>query len=336
MVKNLIESRRSSSITKREPQEREPQERVSIMGVIHYSDIYTFDPDGGRWDGVSGRWVHYEGYGRRDKGKTDFMKSINQHHDLWAPHAEPGTPREIVPYSSLGKRDPKKVRFLSSINKRVVENFCNDMSDEYHYDTIHALDGSDRVDRGSVNFQQMLVDYVEKAVSKKLKEGFFDVGGVGRKWSENMDFVSYFTQKFMEIEGHLNEDRGWKISLSNHGIRDYPLSHYRGACDRFFTYNWGRINAEKDRVSVLRATASAFTPGSQVPGLQRCGPEKICGVYKVDLPARGIPCGTPPPRRPSASSGNSTCHLTWEQKGEQERDFSELSNKLDMIVALQQ
>tara|TARA_B110000285_G_scaffold148149_1_gene165363 strand:+ start:54 stop:1118 length:1065 start_codon:yes stop_codon:yes gene_type:complete len=354
MVKNLIESRRSSNITNKQ-KKREPQgERVSIMVAAHYSDIYTFDPAKVRWDGETGVWIYYEGYGRKCQEKRDFVGSINGDHELWEIHKDPVTsvtPAEIIPCSAaVGPSDPKKVRFGSLVQKRLVETSRRGESTR---DTNHTLDGSDRADRGSVNFQQMLSDYVEKARSKELKEGFFEVGGMGRKWGENTDFVDYFFEKFSEIDEYLNGDKKRKISLSDQGVKDYPVSHYRGVRDRFFLYNWTRINSEKDSVSSLRATAPVFVPvwssvvlaplraiidGPRavviVPGLQRCAPPKICGVYRVDSPARG-PSGPPPPRRPSASTKNSTRHLTWEQKEEQERDYEDLSNKLDKIATLQ-
>jgi hypothetical protein len=383
MVKNLIESRRSSNITNKQ-KEREPGERVFNMVAAHYNDIYAFDSEKVRWDEVVGLWVHYEGYGRACKEKTDFVESINEDHELWKIHKDPVTsvtPTEIISCSAaIGLCDPKKIRFGSLVQKRLVETSRRGESTR---DTNLVLDGSDRAERGSVNFQQMLSDYVDKARSKELKEGFFDVGGMGRKWGENMDFVDYFIEKFAEIDEYLNGDKTRKISLSDQGVKNYPVSHYHGVRDRFFLYNWTRINSEKDRVSSLRATAPVFVPvwssvvlaplraiidgpravvivpGLQrcappkvcgvyrvdsaargpravviVPGLQRCAPPKVCGVYRVDSPARG-PSGPPPPRRPSASTKNSTRHLTWEQKEEQERDYEDLSNKLDKIAALQ-
>ena len=350
MVENLIESRRSSNTTNK-LKKREPEERVYTMVAAHYADIYTFNPEGVRWNEESGLWVYYEGYGQKCQEKTDFMDSVNWQHELWKTYVEPVTPTEIIRYLSpahVDERDPKRVQFVSGVTTRVVETYDDNASDGgYHYDTSCALDGSDRADRGSVNFQQMLANYVEKAWSKELKEGFFEVGGMGRKWGENMDFVNYFTRKFLEIDEHLNENKGGKISLSDQGVKDYPLSHYRGVRDRFFLYNWTRINEEKGRVSSLRATAPVFVPvGANIgvpqvvvkaPGLQRTGPPKICGVYKCDPTwQRGrVPKGPPPPRRPSASTKNSTIHLTWEQKEEQERDYEELSNKLDKIATLQ-
>jgi len=337
MVKNLIESRRSSNITNKQ-KEREPGERVSIMVAAHYNDIYTFDSEKVRWDEVRGLWVHYEGYGRACEEKTNFVESINQEHELWKTNKDPitsVTPTEIIPCSAaVGLRDPKKIRFGARVQKRLVETSrCGEST----CDTNHTLDGSDRAERGSVNFQQMLADYAEKARSKELKEGFFEVGGMGRKWGENMDFVNYFTQKFTEIDEHLNADKSAKISLSDQGVKNYPVSHYRGVRDGFVLYNWARINSEKDSVSCLRANAPEFVPigantdgprhAVNVPGLQRCSPPKICGVYRVDLPV-WVPKGIPPPRRPSASTKNSTLHLTWEKKEDQERDYEELSNKL--------
>jgi hypothetical protein len=344
MVENLIESRRSSNITNKQKR-REPRERVSTMVAAH-SDIYAFDPNGGRWDEVAGCWVHYEGYGRVCKEKTDFVESINEDHELWKIHKDPitpVTPTEIISCSAaIGLRDPKKIRFGSLVQKRLVETSRRGESTR---DTSLPLDGSDRTDRGSVNFQQMLSDYVDKARSKELREGFFEVGGMGRKWGENMDFVDYFFEKFAEIDEYLNADKTRKISLSDQGVKDYPVSHYHGVRDRFFLYNWTRINSEKDRVSSLRATAPVFVPVGaniympqvvvNVPGLQRCAPPKVCGVYRVDSPQMKTPRGPPPPRRPSASTKNSTRHLTWEQKEEQERDYEDLSNKLDKIAALQ-
>jgi hypothetical protein len=344
MVENLIESRRSSNITNKQKR-REPRERVSTMVAAH-SDIYAFDPNGGRWDEVAGCWVHYEGYGRVCKEKTDFVESINEDHELWKIHKDPitpVTPTEIISCSAaIGLRDPKKIRFGSLVQKRLVETSRRGESTR---DTSLPLDGSDRTDRGSVNFQQMLSDYVDKARSKELREGFFEVGGMGRKWGENMDFVDYFFEKFAEIDEYLNGDKTRKISLSDQGVKNYPVSHYHGVRDRFFLYNWTRINSEKDRVSSLRATAPVFVPVGaniympqvvvNVPGLQRCAPPKVCGVYRVDSPQMKTPRGPPPPRRPSASTKNSTRHLTWEQKEEQERDYEDLSNKLDKIAALQ-
>jgi hypothetical protein len=346
MVENLIESRRSSNITNKQ-KKREPQERVSIMVAAHYSDIYTFDPVKVRWDGETGVWIYYEGYGRKCQEKRDFVGSINGDHELWkTTHTDPVTsvtPTEIIPCSAaVGVHDPKKVRFGSLVQKRLVET---SLRGESTRDTKHTLDGSDRADRGSVNFQQMLSDYVDKARSKELREGFFEVGGMGRKWGENMDFVDYFFEKFTEIDEYLNGDKTRKISLSDQGVKNYPVSHYRGVRDRFCLYNWTRINSEKGRVSSLRATAPVFVPVGaniympqvvvNVPGLQRCAPPKVCGVYRVDSPARKIPSGPPPARRPSASTKNSTRHLTWEQKEEQERDYEELSDKLDKIAMLQ-
>jgi hypothetical protein len=280
------------------------------------------------------------------KEKTDFVESINEDHELWKIHKDPitpVTPTEIISCSAaIGLRDPKKIRFGSLVQKRLVETSRRGESTR---DTSLPLDGSDRTDRGSVNFQQMLSDYVDKARSKELREGFFEVGGMGRKWGENMDFVDYFFEKFGEIDEYLNGDKTRKISLSDQGVKNYPVSHYRGVRDRFCLYNWTRINSEKERVSSLRATAPVFVPVGaniympqvvvNVPGLQRCAPPKVCGVYRVDSPARKIPSGPPPARRPSASTKNSTRHLTWEQKEEQERDYEDLSNKLDKIATLQ-
>jgi len=344
MVINLIVRRRSSNITNKQ-QRREPQERVSIMVAAHHSDIYAFDPTKVRWDGETGVWIHYEGYGRVCREKTDFVESINREHELWETHKDPitsVTPTEIIPCSAaIGVRDPKKIRFGARVQKRLVET---SLRGESTCDTNHALDGSDRADRGSVNFQQMLADYAEKARSKELKEGFFEVGGMGRKWGENMDFVDYFSQKFAEIDEHLNADKSAKISLSDQGVKNYPVSHYRGVRDGFVLYNWTRINSEKERVFSLRATAPTFVPVGEnidvpkvavnVPGLQRCAPPKICGVYRVNPPTWS-PAGPPPPRRPSASTKNSTRHLTWEQREEQRREYEDLSNKLDKIRAPQ-
>ena len=338
-------SRRSSNITNKQKR-REPRERVSIMVAAHYSDIYTFDPAKVRWDEETRVWNYYEGYGRKCQEKTDFVGSINGDHELWKTDKDPitsVTPTEIVPCSAaIGVCDPKKVRFGSVVRKRVVET---SRRGESARDTGHTLDGSDRADRGSVNFQQMLADYVDKARSKELREGFFDVGGMGRKWGENADYVDYFIQKFAEIDEYLNGDKARKISLSEQGVKDYPATHYRDVRERFFLYNWTRINSGKGGVSSLRATAPAFVPicaniaeprvAVNVPGLQRCCPPKICGVYRVDSPGRKIPLGPPPPRRPWASAKNSTRHLTWEQKEEQERDYEELSNKIDKISAPQ-
>ena len=358
MVENLIESRRSSNTTKKQ-KKRKRGERVYTMVAAHYADIYTFDPEKARWDSERGLWVYYEGYGQKCQEKTDFVDSVNWQHDLWKTYAEPVTATEIIQSLSpvtastalalgiLSRDDPKRVQFVSDVTERVVETYDDNGSEGgYHFDTSCALDGSDRADRGSVNFQQMLADYVEKARSRGDREGFFDVGGMGRKWGENVDFVNYFTRKFEEIDGHLNENKGGKISLSDQGVKDYPLSHYRAVRDRFFLYNWGRINAERGRVSNLRATAPVFVPVGgnidvpkvvvEAPRLRRTGPPMICGVYKCDLPVvRNTPKGPPPPRRPSASTKNSTLHLTWEQKEEHERDYGDLSNKLDKIATLQ-
>ena len=278
------------------------------MGVSHYSDIYTFDSSRVRWDESKKCWVHYEGYGRDCKEKTDFTESVNLDHDLWGTPVPGRWATEIVP--SPEKCDPNRVQFLGPVNTRifqVVLDRVDGIPDEYQHDTTFAIERSDGKYRSSANFQQMLADYAEKAVNRELKEGFFDVGGMGRKWSENADLMGYFTRRFLEIDGLLNDDKEWRISLPSQAVRNYPLREYLSAREGFFSRN---------RFSNLRATAPEFYPGPS-----------LC-----DAPP---PEGAPPPRRPSASTKNSTCHLTWEQKKEQERNYAELSNKLDKIIALQ-
>jgi len=284
-----------------------------------YSDIYSFDPNRARWDRESAVWVYYEGYGHECQEKSDFLESINVEHPFWKDEPLDVLPLAVISVGSTHGVDPSTVQFCEEGRYRGPEG-----------DSDHKIDSADRDNRVSTNFSQMLVDYVEKAVSEELKVGFFYIGGLGRKWMDNPIMREGFGKKFQEIDLALGLDETKKISLPDQSVKNYPKSHYKGVRMAFLTRPIIPVCS-----TYLRASAIPFVPGSveeRFPALMRCGPPKIFGVYRVNT--TNTPSGNPPPRRPSASSKNSTQHLTWEQKKEQERDYVDLSRKLDLICNL--
>jgi hypothetical protein len=210
------------------------------MGYPSWAEIYTFVPDNARWDHVTQLWIYYEGYGRKCQEKTDFLDSINSQHDLWRAYKEPVEKTEVISSKDwIRLMDPEKVQFRAHVEQRTIIE--NDDGSEDYCDYGQKLVQIERPDRYSVDFYQMLMDYLLIANTKELKEGFFDLGGVGRKWGEKEELGNSFYRIFEEIDEELKENHLYKIIIKGHGIKDYPRAHYIMIRSGYISYNWSRI-----------------------------------------------------------------------------------------------
>ena len=286
----------------------------------HYADIYDpaskihSDP---RWfvdDDGHGRWRYYEGYGRGDEEKKKFLKSIKEDHELWSDPTDVSSPNTL----QGGSTKEIGVHFLGAIEWAFN---VKDVSDAYKSEEketfllaegVHEIDGNDRVDRISWNFSQMLAEYVEKNGIEDRKN-FFNYGGYGKKWSKNKSLMVKFGEIFDGIAEKIKEDPEHCISLSDISVKSYPRSHFYNLKRSFKDY--------MDSGSKLRATVSEF-----VPTLQRLTPRDTTDPVK--------PCGPPPPRRPTASSKDSTSFLCWAMKQEMDYKMGDLDKKIDLLIAM--
>ena len=276
------------------------------------------------------RYRYYEGYGQGAcSEKADFIESINRDHELWSGE----TPERKVG-CRVFTRDEHIDRMLteSDVGRQVDFLAVTLGWVDYRPYVVQTfmLDGRDRVDRLSWNFSKMLADYCEKAKGVEAKDKFFLFGGAGEIWSKNKGLMKEFLPRFERISEEL-VDEGFKISLSDQSVKDYPRYH--------FTQLYGRYKEFMKSGTRLNASARAFVPGNMVsrrdvPKLARCGPPKICGAYSVGpcilkpIP----PTGPPPPRRPSASSQDSGSRLAWTIKQETDTKIDTLEKKLDLLI----
>jgi hypothetical protein len=292
---------------------------MTNVATHQYEDIY--DPFGAgstcNWfvdDDGYGRWRYYEGYGRGDEEKKRFLKSIKEDHGLWSDPTDVSSPNTL----QGGSTKEIGVHFLGAIEWAFN---VKDVSDAYKSEEketfllaegVHEIDGNDRVDRISWNFSQMLAEYVEKNGIEDRKN-FFNYGGYGKKWSKNKSLMVKFGEIFDGIAEKIKEDPEHCISLSDISVKSYPRSHFYNLKRSFKDY--------MDSGSKLRATVSEF-----VPTLQRLTVRDTTDPVK--------PCGPPPPRRPTASSKDSTSFLCWAMKQEMDYKMGDLDKKIDLLIAM--
>jgi len=282
-----------------------------------------------RWSGVDQRWRYYEGYGQGEcSEKRDFLVSINRDHELWSGE----TPER--------KRALRIFTAEEHIDRMLTESDVGRQVDflgvtlgwvDFRTYVVHPfmLDGRDRVDRLSWNFSKMLADYCEKARGVEERDRFFKSGGAGEIWSKNKELMKEFLSRFERISEQL-EDEDFKISLSDQSVKDYPRYHFFKLYSKYKEFMRGG--------SSLNPHATEFVPGAEIvlPKLERCGPLKICATHSVGpctiKPLK--PSGSPPRKRPTASSRDSCSQLAWEMKQESDTKMDELEKKLDLLIQM--
>ena len=302
--------------------------------LVHYADIYDMEDkkhSEPRWSGVDQMWRYYEGYGQGGcSEKRDFLESINRDHELWSGE----TPERKKPprIFTVDEHTDRMLWLSSSVGLQV--DFLTETWDGMDRglpqgsEPTFVLDGRDREDRLSWNFSKMLADYCEKAHGKEEKDKFFKSGGAGERWGKDKPMMKEFKAKFEYLENAL-KDEGFKISLSDQSVKDYPRTHFERLYGRYqdFMKSGERLNPN----------AAVFVPGSTTTAkLARVAPMKICGVHSVGPctlePMK--PGGPPPPRRPTASSKDSGAMMTWSIKSEADERMGQLEKKLDYLIQM--
>ena len=277
-----------------------------MSSLTHYADIY--DPEDKkhsdpRWDQVSEIYRYYEGYGQRGcLEKRDFLASINRDHELWSGE----TPERKVG-CRVFTRDEHIDRMLTESDVGRQVDFLGVTLGwvDFRGYVVHPFmrDGRDRTDRLSWNFSKMLADYCEKAHGVEEKKKFFKLGGAGGRWGKDKVMMKQFGPLFERIQGQLG-DEDYKISLSDQSVKDYPRYHFNRVYERY--------KEVMKCVSRLNPDAPVFIPRYDSKPIK--------------------PNGPPPPRRPMASSKDSSSQFVWEIKNEADTKIENLEKKLDYLI----
>jgi hypothetical protein len=307
------------------------------MTLIHYADIYDLEDkkhSEPRWSDVDQRYRYYEGYGQGAcSEKADFLVSINRDHELWSGEIpEPKEGRRIFTVEEhvdrmLTESDvARQVDFLTEtwdgLDKGLPQGSNPTM----------VLDGRDRTERLSWNFSKMLCDYFEKADGMEAKAKFFKFGGVGEAWSKDSKMMASFGPLFEKMNESLKDD-GYKISLSDQSVKDYPRRHFEKVREKYIDFMrvGSRMNAEAGE---FHPKAFGTNPLISENKLAKVEGGKVCRVFKVEPYSPPKPWGTPPPRRPSASSKESSSILCWEMKQEMDNKIGDIDKKMDLLIKM--
>jgi hypothetical protein len=311
--------------------------------VPAYASIYDLEDDNHsrpRWfvgdDGV-GRWRYYEGYGGANDEKAVFLQSINTEHPLWSsnvPRSTTALTSSFATFSDTMVSVPVDTWTVSNWPKRDTVTVVEEPTDM-----------SDSAVRPSAVFAKLLCDYIEK-VTIVARPNFFDEGRHGHKWSKDKLLMASLKPMFETVCEQF-EDPCFNLSLSGQSIKrssgGYPRSYFFAVYDLYTafmdksllnpsTLNPSTLSPSTLSPSTLNPSAKPFTPGSV--SLRRLTPEPVpsdlddlmtrfnalvatsepkCTVTQLShgtLQEKPMPpTGMPHPRRPSASSKNSTLHV---------------------------
>ena len=318
---------------------------MSGYSGVHYADIY--DPEGKPdhrgtryvevWDTLDDgtpicytRHIPYEGYGRGYcSEKMGFLESINVDHPLWSPG---GYGKSGNPLGKMGDSKGKSLVFCEDMEVRVVgEN-----------ETItEMIDGSNRSERTSWNFNLMLANFVEKC-SGQERASFFVEGFYGEIWTKDMEMMRDFKRMFDWIDTMKAADKNKKISLADQSVKNYPFRYYEQIRELYMKYMEKELGNEwwvaeekveekiEDKMMEEKTEKKAFkfNPNAAVfvpsvifsPAMEKETPPKPEG---------------PAPVKPRPHSTNSPDHLmAWRICEESDKKILELDRKLQMLINL--
>ena len=286
----------------------------------------------------SAHYAHYEPYGRKSFEKSEFLRSINEDHELWSQEEKKEDKIQKVGIRVRGEfvlKDSYKLNGMlwpGQYMSKVFDSVPHTLEMEVLYPEMWEddIDTQDRENRVSYVFAKMLEEFVEKSYSEELKKNFFLKGGMGWKWTQNMELMKKIGGIFKRENKNFKADPNYELSLSDISVKRYPKHHFMKICDLFLDFM-----ESKEKKPAMNPLAKEFVPGKcyTTPlALARTSPKKIAGVYAIEQPKK--PEGIPPPRRPTASSKDSTSQLCWEMKGETDTKIEDLEKKLDLLIQL--
>ena len=306
----------------------------------HYADIY--DPErnpehrGTRyveeWDTLDDgtpicykRHIPYEGYGQRYcREKMAFLESINVDHPLWSPggYGKSG--------NRLGKREDSKEKSLMFNEEAKVKVIGeNEVITE-------MIDGSNRSERTSWNFNLMLSNFVEKC-PREDRPSFFEEGFYGEIWTKDMELMKDFKRMFDWIDAMKAADKNKKISLADQSVKNYPFRYYEQIKELYMKYmdkklgaEWGgakeKIEDKKEKTTEKKTfkfnpNAAVFVPSVIFsPAMEKGTPPKPEG---------------PAPEKSRPHSTNGPDHLMpWRICEESDKKILELDRKLQILINL--
>lgn len=301
------------------------------FGETHYADIYDPAENPGHgdirvveeWDTLDDgtpicykRYIQYEGYGRNCQEKIDFMDSVNKDHLLWSPGGRGKSG------NTLGKRK-------DSVGKSLLFNEEAEVRIIGENETItEMIDGSNRSERTSWNFNLMLADFVEKC-SGQERVSFFEGGFHGEKWSKNMEMMKDFKRWFDWIDMMKATDNDKKISLADQSIKNYPFRFYEQIRGIYMKYMEKKMGAEwwtaeektEEKTFKLNPNAKVFIPSVIFsPAMEKVSPPK---------PEGPIPWKTRP-----RSTTEPDHFMPWRICEESDKKILELDRKLQMLINL--
>ena len=312
---------------------------VAIMSGysgVHYTDIY--DPEGNPghrktryvevWDTLDDgtpicykKHIHYEGYGQRYcREKMCFLESINVDHPLWSPggYGKSG--------NTVGKRE-------DSMGKSLVFNEEADVKVIGENEVITELiDGSNRSERTSWNFNLMLAKFVEKC-PREDRPSFFEEGFYGEIWTKDMEMMKDFKRMFDWIDAMKAADKNKKISLADQSVKNYPFRYYEQIKELYMKYMEKKLGgewwtAEEKVEEKTEKKTFKFNPKAAVfvPRVIFSAPMEKENPPKPEGPA---------PEKSRPHSTNGTDHLMpWRICEESDKKILELDRKLQMLINL--
>lgn len=301
----------------------------------HYADIY--DPEGKpehlgtryveAWDTLDDgtpicytRHIHYEGYGRNSQEKFDFRISINKDHPLWSPG---GYGRGGNPLGKRGDSLKKSLMFNEEGEVKVIGE--NEVVTE-------MIDGSNRSERTSWNFNLMLAKFVEKC-SGQERPSFFEGGFYGEIWTKDMEMMKDFKRMFDWIDTMKAADNDKKISLADQSVKNYPFRYYEQIREIYMKYmekklgdEWWVVEEKMEEKTEKKAfkfnpNAAVFVPSVIFsPAMEKISPPKPEG---------------PAPEKSRPHSTDGPDHLMpWRICEESDKKILELDRKLQMLINL--
>lgn len=204
----------------------------SIMTSVHYSDIYDPANNGDHMrtrfvpetDRGAGQWAHYEPYGRGSLEKKVFLQSINTQHPLWAARIS-----DIARDNPRGvKGAPALVKWDAASRPSRAQKIVHFKNMEQDLETAKVRRIDDKCTKGGVtvkNYEDMLIDYVEKTDREDRPSFFKDGLGVDRIKDPKMK--EYIVEKMSETIENIDEDENHRIGLSKASIKRFPHHFYR-------------------------------------------------------------------------------------------------------------
>ena len=199
------------------------------------------------------------------------------------------------------------------------------------------IDGSNRSERTSWNFNLMLANFAEKCKGQE-RASFFKEGFYGEIWTKNIEMMKDFKRMFDWIDTMKAADKDKKISLADQSVKNYPFRYYEQIRELYMKYMEKKLGGEwwvaeekmEDKALEKKTEKKTFkfNPNAVVfvpsvifsPAMEKGNPPKPEG------PAPGK-------SRPHSTNGPDYL-MPWRICEERDKTILELDRKLQMLINL--